>query len=368
MGTTTSDNLDTKFNVQSGFIRGELDGLLDSSLEKGEVLIFSDVNHGNSQTMDQDMLSSQKLQQYSAHGVTDIYLERLEDIQPAIDSLALGQISKTEFAQQVSSISSSRWNTAVEEQAETAALADAVLQGASMVPPIRFHAVQISNTAEQQAALASVDLIEDDTYSGYLSRVNRLSNEISEHTNLDIDDIVFLNSSELGDSFTSSAEPELDYYTLLTEHFGDRVPNDILQNAASDFHDLKENQTGGIGQYNALTAQYRIDNDSILAERIADTRNPDGKAIVIHGAGHGAYRDGIIGRDLDEILSHEYGLNNVRVNVVYDKFDLLRNAENIDNSEISYFPERDEVVASDFNGNGQIDGTQGYTFGRFPGA
>lgn len=366
MGTTRIPGLDVQFNVQAGLISGGFDGLLSSTFSRGDVLIFSDVNHSNSGTMNQDMLSEQKLNQYSSHGVTDIYLEQLEEIQPLVDALARGEITEQNFVDEAMSISTNSWISEEENRASKGALASAITQGAASNPPINFHAVQIANTSSQAHSLSTLDQGIWDTHGQYLERVNELIDDVRQHTDLTEADRDFLFNGGMGESFIGHNGPQFEYSQIL-EHFGDRVPHDVLQDAVVDMYDLKINQLQMASRHAELTAQFRVDNDSILAERIADTRDRSGTAVVIHGSGHGATRGGWFSRDLDEILRHEYGLKNARVNVVYDGNDINSNAQQKDDSEISYFPDEDKVVAHDTNGNGEVEGAQGYTFGRFPG-
>lgn len=310
MGTTTIPGLDVQFNVRAGLISGGFDGLVGSALSRGDVLIFSDVDHRDSQTIYGDLLSEQKLNSYSMHGVTDIHLEIPVTHQYLIHQLETQQIDHDTFIEESLAITTNMWSDEAEARQSWSDLATAITQGGSMSPPIRFHASDIIFTAEQEQEI-----------SAQLDKMGFYGN---------LGDYISIYGGEVG--------------------------------LSQDHDDLYR-----------MISQFRTDNDRELAQRVADEQDPNGKSVIIYGAGHGAKHGGgfwnelFRTRDLDEILRHEHGLKNTRVNVVYDGNDINSNARLRDNSEISYFPEQDTVVAHDTNDNGVVEGAQGYTFGRFPG-
>lgn len=344
------------FNDLSGIIPGGHDGVLNTVFPENNVLIWSDVNHANAGSLIGDLLSEERMRTLATHGVTDIYLEELEEKQPLYDAFAQGSISEKSFVERVLDISDSVHLTKEQQNIVMLDIARAITIGASMNPPIRLHAAQISDTAEQQETLDDLNNQIFSTHSKYLDLVDDFLDKFEAATSEDID---YLFSDQIGESFNGWSE-ELYDYSKIHEHFSGRMPDDVLNDYVAKFYGFKIEQQELEIQYMELNNQYRIDNDVLLADRVVQTKQVgDGKVVIVHGAGHGGQRTGQEdGNDLDELL-RQRGLISTRVNVVYDEKDLNGDLAGADESEISYFPGADKVVYQDYNRDGLINGTEG---------
>lgn len=353
--------------ANAGTISGGFGYIAGTLLPKSDILIFSDMDHVDSKSIYADLFSQQKLEMYAKAGVTDIYVETLEIHQAAIDNIAsIKDVDK--FYNNLQSIDEAGQCLFLSEYdcAEmNRDLADAVAAGAKMNPPIKFHAVQIANTSEQDSAIAQLD--EQAQNIGY-EKVQAIADKFAEESrkagvDWSDEDSAFMLGVVSRFQVSRSSMRTIDlidkglinFNGLMESHFQsgwfqDRVPSEIIDKFAKQFSDLNKEQNQLFSDAHELVKKYRIDNDVILADRIAETRNPQGRAIVAHGVGHGAS----VQDDLDEHLQKR-GLTVSRVNIFYDSEDL--NKHRFDQSDLNYNPVADEITFTDYNGNGRVDGT-----------
>ena len=114
------------------------------------------------------MLSPERLKDYSDAGITDIYVEEIENNQHIINQLAAGEIGHDTFIGEMNKTSENPNISKEEYLTQLGNFADAIIAGAKMTPPIRFHAAQMSNTREQKVTLAIIDKKIHHVYIFYL--------------------------------------------------------------------------------------------------------------------------------------------------------------------------------------------------------
>lgn len=323
-----------------------------TAFPRSDALIWSDTNHFNSFTQTEDLFTAERLGILSNAGVTDIYIEQLEDGQPFVDQL-IEDRDIDKFVEAYDGISYSTRMSSEEAQYHLGNTARVILAAADNDPPIDVHFAQINNTDAQDTELDALSGQIFAKHDDYLIVVNQLATDIALHTTVTDEDIDLLYGLDIGLSFSGFNGVIYDY-SQITEHFQDRVPADVLDASVEALGDLKIEQMRLETQHLTLNNQFRIDNDSILADRVAETRNPDGKVVIVHGSNHGGLRD----NDLDEMLAQR-GISSTRVNLVYDQADLDFVQTTPDPTEMSYFPQTDQFVVDSLDDNSEVMGFEG---------
>lgn len=330
------------------------DAMLDKAFPASDVLIFSDMNHGHSNTKFRDLLSPQRLNLLAQDRVTDIYVEELECIQPFIDRLSRGEISKDEFVKLVGAESTSVFLTREEDMQSYADLADVVIAASAMQPPIRIHAKQVSNTPEQEMVLNDLEKKQDAVFDKGLAYISAFSRRLTD-SGLNSDEMIkYLYSDGVAMGLASHKVFDVDSAKIRTE-LSKRLPAEEVEAFMKGYEDLQLEQMALVNRHDALKMQYRIDNDVILADYIAKTKPPESRALIIHGAAHGSSSKE---NDLDELLAQR-GISSMRVNLVYDRSDLISSSRrNPDASEMNYYPGQDKFETEDLNNDGAINGVE----------
>lgn len=323
-----------------------------SAFPRSDVLIWSDTNHFNSFSQNEDLFTPERLGILSNSGVTDIYIEQLEDGQPFVEQL-LKDRDVEAFVRSYGAISYSTRMTSDEFQHRLGKTAEFILAAADQEPPINVHFAQINNTAAQEAELDALSTQIFSKHDDHLAIIDRLATDIALHTPMTDADLDVLYNLPLGLSFSGLNGVTYDY-SQITAHFEDRVPADVLNRSVLELGSLKIDQMRLEEQHITLNNQFRIDNDSILADRISETRTPDGNVVVVHGSNHGGLRE----NDLDEMLAQR-GLSSTRINLVYDQRDLNDVQQTIDPTEMSYFPQTDQFVVDALDKNSEVMGFEG---------
>jgi hypothetical protein len=332
-------------------------------IRNSDILILSDTNHSKSINMINDLFSPDKLTRYSQAGVTDVYLEELESLDPYARKLERGEIGKEEFIDINMSESYPVHYTDEVYRAILEDTADAIITGSEMDPPVRIHFAQIENTEEQEKELSELQKSIRPPLEEVSDLTNKLVNFFNEQgvelTNSDLEQI------NLVAKYFSLTGPEQEIideiydfnpYEKLSRQFEGRLTQNTINVSLDDFYNLKWNvereEAGLASREFDLRMQYRIDNDKILADRIADTKYPQGKAIVVHGAAHGAERK----NDLDELLEKK-GFSVSRVNVVYGEENDMNPEDGYqDICDADYYPVSGKLEFRDVNSDGRIEG------------
>ncbi len=332
-------------------------------LRNSDILILSDTSHAKSTSKESDLLSPEKLLRYSKAGVTDIYIEKLESLDPYVRKLERGEIGREEFIdinfEGTTSVHYSR--DVLRTKLEVTA--DAIIAGSKLDPPVRLHFAQIENTEEQEKELFKlIDGVEppNEEVAGLVRNlVSSFKDKGLELTDSDLEEL-----DVIADFFclhphiqeTMVSVTGFDPYKKLSRQFEGRLSQEDVNVSLDDFYDLKWRREREIEEMKlkvlSLDQQYRVDNDKILADRIASTKNPEGKAIVVHGAAHGAERD----NDLDELLEKK-GFSVSRINVVYGEENPLNPEKGLqDICDADYYPESGKLEFRDVNSDGKIEG------------
>ena len=318
-----------------------------------DVIIFSDTNHSLSESKISDMFSPGQLQDYADRGVTDIYVESLDQNQHLVDQLARGQISRAQFVQSVDEISSSRWYSDQEYREMIGQQADMIIAASQTVPPISIHYAQISNTPEQTEYLENLFDQQLEYYGQAYGRI--LEFEIDNRNNLTQEDLDFLDN-EAFSPFNPDNERQFydpDMARAFIDQFRGKVPEEELESLFSDLYEA--HMSFSELELDRLSARndFRIANDDILADRVAENAALEGRgrAIIAHGAGHGATNH----TDLDDDLARE-GLSSIRINLWYGREE--QRDYHADRSEYDYYPERDRLVIRDDDRDGQVTGIE----------
>lgn len=343
----------------SGPIANGFEYISNVLLPKSDVLIYSDPNHYNSQNIIPDMFSQERLVNYSEKGGTDIYIEEVESLDPYQQLLACGDIKHDEFIRIYGETSHNPFYTEAENVESRDDISKAIESASNMDTPIRFHFVRISNTDEQDGILSGIreqaSACERDAYDSV-----RAFFKLLKENNIDFngdDKYVVFNMLEEFDAGMENSHNRsyieerynTSFCSILSDNFGDKVPTEMLKNLSDKLNEMREQQISVFQSIRATKNKFRIDNDATLAEEILRTKDPDGKAIVVHGRAHGAETH----NDLDEHLQRD-GLVVNRVNIFYDPNDLPSNR--IDNSDMNYSPETNGFYFIDWNKNGIVDG------------
>lgn len=328
-------------------------------------MIFSDTNHANAKTIYADLFSLERLGAYAKAGVSDIYVETLPEYNEFFKKMVEGKMTANQFADHPDVVGAGLHLSGSDLRKYVKNLGDAVIAASKMSPPIKFYAAQISNTPEQNQALIELDTKAMNMFGESESYANKFFAEVVKRgyalkTGEDgaPDDIGivydtlgrFNTSAPLLSNEEFSKKIDMDIYELMDSQFSGRVPQEMVFDFAHKLTLLNGKQNDTIIEALSLQNKFRIDNDVLLAKYISDTRNANGKAVVVHGAGHGAASES----DLDEHLQNA-GLKVNRVNVFYDKQDLLY--PEADKADINYAPKADEITFTDYNSNGRVDGT-----------
>ena len=345
--------LDHSFNAASGHLPDGFDVALKSILPQNDVLIWSDVNHQNSSDIYADLFSAERLQEYAKQNVTDIYLELLEAGQPFGDRLENGEITVQQFITEYEQFSMNNFLSAEDGHKKHTDLGNLIQNAAQMDPPIKIHFVQMENTAEQTKQLAQLEKERHKLRNKYGDLRDKFIDNMYKNDVIPSDqDLNFLFTKGLGNYFVSNGHPNFNIKQI-NDQFSGRVPDKILNDFSEKITDLMYNLDNQSLKKLQISNQFRIDNDALLSDKVADTRKPNGKVIIEHGAGHG----GTHHNDLDEMLLQR-GLTSTRVNVVYDPQDLSSSSAQ-DASEISYFPKTNALQVIDANNDGIINGSEG---------
>ena len=278
-------------------------------LPKSDVVIMSDTDHENARDIYEDMFSKSELEAYARKGYTDIHFEFPESLQPYADQLANRKDAK-EFLNTMEDMRAYSTHLSKEDALKkNADMADAIVIAANMSPPIKIHFSLIRNTPKQR-----------------------------EQLNLLSDELVRIRDNILS-------------------HLDD---NPDVSSAADEYLESLYNQQLDTQRKRlSLSEQYRIDNDVILAQKIKNTKDPYGRALILHGAGHGAKWDGKEGHnDLDEHLE-DMGFSVNRINIIYDSRNVTRMVRrgHADVSDMNYFPKLDEFIFLDHNEDGIVNGS-----------
>lgn len=354
MGSHIQDEIDQNTLDVTG-ARGH-EQVLDAAFPRSNVLIWSDTNHETSSTKIGDLFSVERIAELSRRGVTDIFLEDLEAGQPFVAQLIADQdIDK--FVAEYDRIADPLYTSQEEFLQKARDTAHMILVAAEMRPPINVHFVQIAFTPEQNQALGEFEeqifAIEDNAFVD----ITDIVTQFSQYAELTESDRQLLMDGHLNEYIVDDrAVFNLD---IIRAQFGDRVPEEIIDNAIERIADLKNRHFELSQDYNRLADQFRVDNDVILSDRMVEEMGPDGRAVLVHGAGHGNDRDGINGVDIDELLLQR-GFSSTRVNVVYDSLGLYSAHSSPDPTELTYYPEDDRFTVHNLdNGNPNILGFEG---------
>lgn len=351
--------------ANAGTISGGFGYISGALLPKSDVLIFSDTNHANAKTIYADLFSLERLGAYAKAGVSDIYVETPPEFNEFFKKMVEGKMTAHQFADHPDVVGAGGHLSESDYREKMKNLGDAVIAASKMSPPIKFYAAQISNTPEQNQALFDLDVKSMNMFGEAESYANTFFAEvvkrgyalkIGEDGAPDDIGIVydtlgrFNTSAPLLSNEEFSNKINMDIYGAMRSQFSGRMPEEMVFDFAHKLTLLNVKQNDMILDAQALQNKFRIDNDVLLVKYITDTRNANGKAVVVHGAGHGAASES----DLDEQLQNA-GLKVNRVNVFYDKQDLLYVTK--DNADINYAPKADEITFTDYNSNGRVDGT-----------
>ena len=355
--------------------------LTHNVLPKADVLIFSDIAHGKADTLHKDLLSPEKLEEYQRNNVTDIFLELPEGVDYLAKQLAnpdaSNSIDRDDFINTM--MDRVKLPSMTEEQTRQhfSNIADAIIKGREMDPPVNFHFAQIHNTPEQIQHLKDVRATTDQKLEAFgrksakigASAFPDLGKPDAPYLQEDVQAVANLAgvfhksfSDWDNDKMDLGAWRELDIHKYLTNNLSDNVPDHVIDKLANDYNALRDEQLSAINEVYGSRIQTRIDNDEVLAKRVESirenrleqTENPDCKTIVIHGGGHGATTQ----NDLDEQLQNA-GLKVARVNTCYETKDMefMAGFNLRDMSEITLLINKDELSFNDRNQNDRMEGT-----------
>ncbi len=323
---------------------------------ESDVLIWSDTNHATSTDKIGDLFSIERIAELSKRGVTDIYIEKLEVSQPLVAKLIADQ-DVDAFVAEYDRIATPLAASQEDFLSQARDTAHMIVVAAEMKPPINVHMVQIAYTPEQEQDLGEFEermfAIQDDAFV----TLSDLATEFSKYTELSDSDEQLLLDGHITEYIVD--DRAVFNLNIIKEQFRDRVPDDVLDDTVIKLRDFKNRHLEISSQYNRLADQFRVDNDVILAERIADSLPQDGKAVLVHGSAHGSNRSGIDGVDIDELLLQN-GLSSTRVNLAYDRWGLLSSQYSTDPTELTYYPQEDRFTIDDLDdGNPEILGFEG---------
>jgi len=338
-------------------------GYLASTVVPGaDVTILSDANHRSSATKYDDLFGGEKLGDFHEAGVTDVFIEIPGMMQPMMDKLAAGELTVEEFVEGTNLF---RARSLSEEGGLEMRrnLGEAIVNGASMNPPVKFHAASINFTQEQYAELSelrdTVRVYEDEARTRVDSFIDEYGEQLGAENSLEL-------SSLVGRHFDPfNRNDPLQMFRDMREFLPDSIPAEARDELTRGLLLLRGEQIDAQRKYGETLRGFRIDNDKILAEDIQSKRDPNGKAIVVHGAGHGAHRDEALGGDLDEHLQ-QAGVNVSRVNLAYSAVDMGYVGTLPDAADINYWPEKNLIEFKDHNKDGLVNGAPKVSQGNEP--
>lgn len=329
-----------------------------------DVIIFSDINHEESTTKTRDLFFPEHIEGHGKSGVTGIILEELEKINKHAQNLFEGKINKDNFTRNYTEITFSPYNTEEELYNEANYTADAIIAGSKQTPPIKFYMAQIKDTLEQEQILEGLKEQEYAFHTDALTHIGIVCDKLHEkHIYPSHDQITEI--YDMTNCFITGDKEYFDIYapgaTLAHILEGQDISEQEILDITAPLVDLKTKQND-INLEHAMTRlRFRIDNDTILANRVMKAHEETGgKIMIVHGALHGAERGGENnkGKDLDELLQ-EKGLRVTRINIAYNEKTLIEHQNysyNSDVSELTLFPKTGELRIEDLNHDNKVTG------------
>ncbi|MFP4097426.1 MAG: hypothetical protein ACLFU1_01415 [Alphaproteobacteria bacterium] len=333
--------------IQNGFFY-----LVNTVLMASDTLILSDPNHKYAHIMIADMFSPDRISKYAHRGVTDIYLEIPEQLNPYIGDMLRGEINSDQFIDKMVEQSYSAYLTEDEYLQLVKDALQAIEVCSRQEPPITLHFASVRMSEEQSGVLEilaeALETKQQETarVSGAFSQLLRIKDvpyERDEHA------IVHKLAGSLLD------DPNLDIYQYLDRRLNSSIPREDIRDLSDKFSEIRTEMVELEETAQTFRDQIRVDNDKHLVDNIQATRKPGGRVIVMHGAGHGAQRkEG----DLDELLEDK-GQRVNRVNICYNQEDVINMWSRYgqkDPSDISYYPKEDVMRFLDLNENNIVEG------------
>ena len=332
-------------------------------LPQSDVLILSEFGHDNSQTIYADFFSEDKLNEYASQGVTDIYIEDLESLDHLVKDLVKDDIGREAFIEAVMADIPNPHVTKDEHLAQVGDIADAIINASKTNPPITFHFAQTVRTAEQNEEMGLFDqqlkshgdefkVVADEFLSscaeqglnteGYRGALLEMEEGFGQNR------ITFLRGVLGGkdDWF------EQDIREHLSSHLQGKVSDEKIEELGDKLIEIRDHQKETMSAAINRGREFQMD-DTVLANKILETKDPEGTAIVMHGGSHGAKNN----NDLDEHLQNE-GLAVNRVNVYYDIKDITEGADGLsDMADMHYSPLENKMLFFDWNEDGKVNGT-----------
>lgn len=333
--------------------RGGLDYLVGTYITQSDVTVISD-NHLTSVSKYKDFLSENNLKKFANAGIAHIHVELPESVDDIRKKLADGQITKTQFVQEL--IDHKVFLMTVKDPIPIFNdIADAVINAKKN--GIEFHFNQVAFTPEQNQAMGKFfkdnnDILKD--------RYANQSNEIN----------TFLKDSGVSDIkrnrfIEKIKQPHRPFETISLERIDGKAFRDELTKPQIEILNEKIGGLRGILQdfenkkkdfTTDLLLKFRIGSDGELANRVATSLDHGGKALLLHGTLHG----GTDKNDVDDLLAAK-GLKVSRINLTYNAFDQDYNRALIDlkmmkdPSDVYYSPKRDSIELIDMNKDGLVD-------------
>ncbi len=289
-------------------------GGFDQVLTQGstkDVLVLSDVDHSSNGALFPSVFNPEKLQSFADKGFTDIHLEIMPSHQYYIDSFIQGTLTRDEFIAHLTDEPITKHITGEQLDIHHQNFTDFLEAAAHTDPPLEIHASYIkpSNPRlfEEHAELtAQLDAKADDlqTLEGSFKTL-----AVSQG----LDGTTF-------DEMLSQAKKvdvrEMEEKIINT--FSGQLPEEALTRFADEVQAIHMDAMSIQAMQAQNIMRARIESDAGLASTIAGSIEAGGKALVVHGAAHGA-----TAHDLDEHLTN-HGLSSQRVLLAFDPDELSR--------------------------------------------